>query len=122
MNEPESSYGTLGAAATPEARLAAARAAIAMSFGVEWQRSKTASYLGAASNRLDKFAGPDAIKQAGDEVDLLSVPTDGLIEGILEPAMKRLKEVFPMNDTEHGRKYWLEVLRQARVAATEQRS
>lgn len=112
-------YRALGQASTYDARLAAARASIALTFGVDWLSPRVASYLAPACERLDAFAGEEAYEQAGDEVDIMSIPTAGTVKGILGPALSYFRDTFPMDGTPPGRKYWLEVMRQARKAHKE---
>lgn len=110
-------YEKMGEHATYEARLAAARLSIALTFGIDWNDKKTVTYVAAGSERLAAFSGPEAFEQAGDEVDIMSMPTDAAVQGLVMPAVKYFKEHFPMDDTPPGRSYWLEVLRYGRKAA-----
>ena len=116
MTEDVEKYQELGEQATPQKRKQAAIAAHAFLFGTDWTIGKTISFLSPATDRLLAFAGEDIANEVSHEMDIMNLP-DAVSAELVEHGINQLHQAFDFDSMPHRRKYWNEVIRNARMAS-----
>lgn len=116
MTEGLELYKEFGKTYTIEQRQLAAEAAISFLYGTDWGVDKTVSFVAPGVDRLLAFAGDEAFLLAGRKMDIMNLP-DTIDKKMVEDGINSLWEAFDFKQSPHGRKYWVEVVRNARLAA-----
>lgn len=116
MTEGLKVYEQYGQRHTNEQRQLAAKAALSFLFGADWTVERTISFLAPATDRLFAFAGDEAANLASHELDIMNLP-DRPDKQIVEEGVQALMKAFDFKEAPHRRKYWMEVVRNARLAS-----
>ena len=120
MTENLEIYEAFGALHTERERRAAAEAGLCFLFGTDWEVEKCVSFLAPATDRLFAFAGEEATNLVSHHMNIMRLP-DIPDERLVEQGIGALRNAFEFDSAPHKRKYWNEVIRNARLAAKEEK-
>ena len=109
-------YRELGLHSSHAAKIAAAKAAIVMTFATDWNSPKIASWMDTASAYLEAFCGDQVYFQAIQELNFGDFEESKLSGEVGKKIMDDLKTVFPFAESPNSRSYWVEAIRHTKLS------
>lgn len=110
-------YREAGLEASRESKLAAAKMVMAMLFGTEWDDSKSTNYISPGVDYLSAYCGGDIEVEAMRQLEPLTGPDWSFSKELMEQVFEEFKTNFPIRNSPHKRRYWVEVIRHTKSLA-----